>query len=439
MRTGTSSSAELIEAINSIYLWHRRSAVCYVFLPDLPVDAELEDALGKSLWLTRRWTLQELLAPKRMLFFDANWINRGTKHSIATHISVITRIDSLPLQDRVTLTEFSVAQKMSWAAPRHTTCIEDIAYCLFGIFDLNLPLLYGEGKKAFRRLQQEIICIALDLSSFAWQLLPLDSDDLPMSVCEYRYMFDPETEHSVLSDVLAESPAEFFLYQSLAGGSQGLHLYQVGHQLNLRKEPRFPLRYDEATRILKVEPEERHLLLKLPKQSGYEDFRLGQEERILSHVRSHVLRINPPAYTTVVDPWPSINFDHQDYVFCVSPTSRHDFCCFKLFTMFLIWKEDGSLENFSFVAWFYAIEWTGVRPLFSVVADNAATKSAFERFLSMASSADYHSGQLRALLETCLIPQGGSAVCPIANTDSVATVTIHHLGNKFLQGSQHET
>jgi hypothetical protein len=58
---------------------------------------------------------------------------------------------------------------MSWASNRQTTRVEDIAYSLLGIFDINMPMLYREGEKAFIRLQEEIIKKSNDLSIFAWK------------------------------------------------------------------------------------------------------------------------------------------------------------------------------------------------------------------------------------------------------------------------------
>ncbi|KAH7071137.1 hypothetical protein BKA63DRAFT_535114 [Paraphoma chrysanthemicola] len=188
------SSAELTESINSMYLWYQRSTICYAYLSDLPADADVEESqiYQQMRMFTRGWTLQELLAPSRMLFFDAAWINRGSKQSLAKISSAITRIDIPLLCGKTTLSGYSVAQRMSWAAPRQTTRVEDTAYCLFGIFALNLPLLYGEGRKAFRRLQAEILRTIPDLNT------------------EYRHIFNPESHDLVLSGVLATSPAEFY-------------------------------------------------------------------------------------------------------------------------------------------------------------------------------------------------------------------------------------
>jgi hypothetical protein len=111
--------------------------------------------------------LQELLAPNYLVFYSRGWCYLGTKTHLRKMISGITRIDVETLADG-NLEKVSVAQKMSWAAYRQTTRVEDMAYCLLGIFDVNMPLLYGEGTKAFLRLQEEIMKVTNDHSLFAW-------------------------------------------------------------------------------------------------------------------------------------------------------------------------------------------------------------------------------------------------------------------------------
>ncbi|KAI3318912.1 HET-domain-containing protein [Xylariaceae sp. AK1471] len=156
-----SSSAELSEAINSMFAWYQSAKVCYVFLEDvasdLPDQADLLSVFRRSRWFTRGWTLQELLAPDYILFFSRDWIELGTKKALASSISLATGIDQLCLCKEKRLRDYSIAQRMSWAADRSTTREEDIAYSLLGMFNINMPLLYGEGGKAFRRLQEEIL------------------------------------------------------------------------------------------------------------------------------------------------------------------------------------------------------------------------------------------------------------------------------------------
>ncbi|KAL8409678.1 hypothetical protein RB594_007939 [Gaeumannomyces avenae] len=166
-----SSSAELSEAINSMFLWYKEAAVCYAYIEDMPAPksrgltrAEVVDHLRRSRWFGRGWTLQELLAPATVIFYDSAWRSVGTKAEFATDISEFTNIHLAALLGLDELSAFSVAQRMSWAAGRTTTRVEDRAYSLFGLFDVNLPPLYGERDKAFLRLQQEIIKQNPDLS-----------------------------------------------------------------------------------------------------------------------------------------------------------------------------------------------------------------------------------------------------------------------------------
>jgi hypothetical protein len=149
--------------------------VCYAYLEDVepsPSNATHNAVpLKSSRWFTRGWTLQELLAPSKVLLYSRRWTRLGTKHSLAAIISDITRIPIHVLEGHSLLSS-SVAQKMSWLSTRSTTRVEDMAYCMLGIFDLNIPLLYGEGSKAFFRLQEEIIRVSNDSTIFCWSWIP---------------------------------------------------------------------------------------------------------------------------------------------------------------------------------------------------------------------------------------------------------------------------
>ncbi|KAG4436969.1 hypothetical protein IFR05_007539 [Cadophora sp. M221] len=134
------SSAELSEAINSMFEWYRLAEVCYAYLSDLDSKKSnsymAEQHFKNSAWFKRGWTLQELLAPQWVEFYDINWQEIGTKSRLAPLIKSIT---------------------------------EDQAYCLLGIFGVHMPPLYGEGTNAFHRLQMEIISQSDDESIFAWE------------------------------------------------------------------------------------------------------------------------------------------------------------------------------------------------------------------------------------------------------------------------------
>ncbi|KAJ8132991.1 hypothetical protein O1611_g629 [Lasiodiplodia mahajangana] len=184
-----SSSAELTEAINSMYRWYKNSEVCYAFLSDVHASKLSPEHTRHSRWFKRGWTLQELLAPDNVQFYSSKWENIGSKREdpLCSIIADTTKIDEGILRGGDIL-QMSIARRMYWASGRETTRIEDLAYSLLGIFDINMPLIYGEGQKAFRRLQEEILKTTDDQSIFAWHNATLEGDPV---------------------DVLASSPSDF--------------------------------------------------------------------------------------------------------------------------------------------------------------------------------------------------------------------------------------
>ncbi|KAM5534112.1 hypothetical protein V8D89_012293 [Ganoderma adspersum] len=169
------SSSELSEAINSMHRWYRDASVCYAFLVDVPTAPRSDirspgSAFHRSRWFTRGWTLQELIAPRSLVFLSQNWVPLGTKESLVDVVETITGIDQDILRHHKPLDQVSVARRMSWASRRNTTRVEDEAYCLLGIFGINMETLYGEGRHAFFRLQERILMLIPDQSIFAWGL-----------------------------------------------------------------------------------------------------------------------------------------------------------------------------------------------------------------------------------------------------------------------------
>ena len=145
-------AVELSEAINSMFRWYREASKCYVYLADV---SGTNSSVSKSKWFTRGWTLQELIAPASVEFFSSDARRLGDKRSLEAQIASTTRIPVEALRGH-TLSQFNVAERMSWAEHRNTKKSEDQAYCLLGIFDVFMPLIYGEGRKAFSRLVNEI-------------------------------------------------------------------------------------------------------------------------------------------------------------------------------------------------------------------------------------------------------------------------------------------
>jgi hypothetical protein len=213
-----SSSAELSEAINSMFEWYALSVLCIAYIADYDSsdllaathhDAGDRDMSGflESRWFTRGWTLQELIAPADLRFYDQSWRLFGSRTSFANAIetktsiyySILSRPPSTSSLENLkylkwTLSAVCIAAKMGWVAERQTTRSEDIAYCMLGLFDVNMPLLYGEGSvNAFVRLQEDIIQRSFDPTILCWQYF--EGDEL--------------VQHGRWNFVLAPSPGNF--------------------------------------------------------------------------------------------------------------------------------------------------------------------------------------------------------------------------------------
>ena len=158
------SSAELSEAINSMYKWYQNATECYVYMADVSVmghngvslaQTAWRSAFQSSTWFMRGWTLQELIAPTVVKFFstEGEWL--GDKSSLEQQIHDVTGVPVEALRGNIS--QFDVQERLSWAAHRQTTLEEDAIYCLLGLVDIHMPLIYGEGRqKALARLQREI-------------------------------------------------------------------------------------------------------------------------------------------------------------------------------------------------------------------------------------------------------------------------------------------
>jgi hypothetical protein len=183
------SSSELSEAINSMYRWYQDAKVCYAYLSDLKAADNIKLALPECRWFTRGWCLQELIAPSAVWFYDSNWDYVGSKDELSQLLFDITQINKEVLRDSNLVASVPVARRMSWAAKRETSREEDLAYCLLGIFGVNMPMLYGEGPNAFLRLQEQIVLSSNDLSIFAFDLNLKPTNPSGRMVVSYCDMF----------------------------------------------------------------------------------------------------------------------------------------------------------------------------------------------------------------------------------------------------------
>jgi hypothetical protein len=221
-----------------MFRWYRNAAVCYAHLSDVPsapwLSQEACDGISKSRWFTRGWTLQELLAPEQLIFYSRDWQPLGAKADFADIISDITRIGRNFL-DGESLEGASIAQKMSWAATRQTTRPEDQAYCLLGIFDINIPLLYGERFKAFQRLQETLLTTyPEDHSLFAWGHIVDSLPDIPLLVKFgiKRVPWNPPESDTRLFSILAGSPADFAKSHNIVSCRNALQVFYHRYSYN---------------------------------------------------------------------------------------------------------------------------------------------------------------------------------------------------------------
>ncbi|KAF2741765.1 HET-domain-containing protein, partial [Sporormia fimetaria CBS 119925] len=160
------NKAELSLAIRSMFRWYRNATKCYVYLEDVSIKkrkrvdtlSELtwKPAFSSSRWFTRGWTLQELLAPSGVEFFSRDWHKLGDRLSLKAQIYETTTIPYDVLEG-ASISNSSIDERLRWAQNRETKLKEDAAYCLAGIFDVDLAPVYGEGtEQAFRRLHDKI-------------------------------------------------------------------------------------------------------------------------------------------------------------------------------------------------------------------------------------------------------------------------------------------
>lgn len=157
-----------------MYRWYQEADICFAYLGDVDlarsaINMDISPSpILWSKWFDRGWTLQELIAPRQLVLFDRAWQYAGTKVFLCDIISERTGIDREILVGGRSLEDCCIAEKFSWAAPRRTTREEDEAYCLLGILDVYMPTHYGEGNRAFRRLQETLLSTMKDYSFLAW-------------------------------------------------------------------------------------------------------------------------------------------------------------------------------------------------------------------------------------------------------------------------------
>lgn len=367
-----SSSAELTEAINSMYRWYQRSAICYAYLSDLSPSDSLDTALPFCRWFTRGWTLQELIAPSEMRFFDRSWIDRGSKKSLCTKLSAITAIDTKVLRHELHLSSIAIAQRMSWAAKRETTRIEDRSYSLLGLFGVHMPMIYGEEERAFRRLQEEIIKSTLDMSIFAWKMpehtKPLDYPGTQYVCGVLASSPDDFWDSTAMTSIPSTSTNEFSLsskgIRSHArcenseaklgasvlplgfekfrrnflttpypiGQTMSIRITRCGFDQFVRQDPWSLLAGILIPSEAQAKPHTEYFLSELPdtNEGDSEGTRYCAKASFLADRRYSVLQLQLPVQTGVsiayLDGWPQGRWDEEGHLFFVRSSSHWGLC-----------------------------------------------------------------------------------------------------------------
>ncbi|KAK7965197.1 hypothetical protein PG988_010201 [Apiospora saccharicola] len=150
------SSSELSEAINSMYTWYKNARRCYVYLND--VDSDSEEEFKRCRWLSRGWTLQELIAPEDVFFYSKHGEMLFAKEHRLGELSALTGISQ----------EHCVENEMGGKEGND----EARGYGLLFAWDTRCQYadaLWRGGQKAFIRLQEEVMKRSDDQSLFLWK------------------------------------------------------------------------------------------------------------------------------------------------------------------------------------------------------------------------------------------------------------------------------
>ncbi|KAG2363718.1 hypothetical protein BDR07DRAFT_1403379, partial [Suillus spraguei] len=206
------NNVELQKSLNSMFTWYRTSALTMVYLSDVPPSSK-PGALARSAWNTRGWTVPEFLAPKVIRFYQSDWTPYLDDHS-PNHkksAAIMQELGDATGIDAQTLVAFSpgminAREKLQWASTRFTTVEEDIAYSLFGIFGVQLPIMYGEKKqRALGRLLQEIVAESGDITALDWVGTSSEFNScLPAHITSYKtslYTLPPISEDEMQRSV----------------------------------------------------------------------------------------------------------------------------------------------------------------------------------------------------------------------------------------------
>ncbi|KAI6012021.1 hypothetical protein EDC04DRAFT_2905063 [Pisolithus marmoratus] len=233
-----STSAILNQSLTSMYKWYSGSAVTLVYLAGVAHPSNLGD-LTRSLWMTRGWTLQELLSPKVILFYDSAWkrylCNISTNHKKTVAImQELARSIKIPPETIISFSpdNLGVREKLRLASTRRVSVEEDVAYSLIGIFKSDIKPHYGDGADALGHLLEEIVARSGEVTVLAWSgrsssyntclpasisvysqfpynPLPLQREEMETCIMELRDRFSQQEALDIYGQINSLVPARF--------------------------------------------------------------------------------------------------------------------------------------------------------------------------------------------------------------------------------------
>jgi hypothetical protein len=348
----------------------------------------------------------------------------------------------------------AVAQRLSWAAHRETTRIEDQAYSLLGIFDVNMPLLYGEEEKAFRRLQEEIIRSTADLSIFAWRMpsatrntrgpndrvfcgilakAPIDFASCASVVTKLNHgrrefsvsNIGVKIHVQMLSKRLpGEHAAHYVLPLACSSAPQqslGVRLRKCGPDQFIREDPCTLVQYTEH--LLPNAPRESYLLTELPETNPQPDSQVFDMSRFIE-TRSHVLQIRLPFEMGIYNAWPPGRFDKEDLLFFVSGDSRWDSGALRLRGNFSA-QVGQRKTKIELECMFYAVGWSALTlsSLQCTLVDYQSFNTELNDVQSRLAAGDTDMRQVLQILIYHKIPRSSLASWKIPGTKTSALVS----------------
>ncbi|OAX37757.1 HET-domain-containing protein [Rhizopogon vinicolor AM-OR11-026] len=296
------NNVEVQHSVQSMFIWYRRSALTIIYLSDVPPFSR-SVSLAKCVWNERGWTVQEFLAPKVVLFYYNDWTrylsdqspNHKESHRIMQELGDATGIDGQALisfQPGIG----GAREKLQWVSRRKTTQEEDIAYSLFGIFGVNLPVIYGEMKQnALGRLLQEIVAKSGEISALDWvgkssefnSCLPLDTASYATPPCMLSSLHSEDEMQRSVSSLRNAGAVDFAskLYHKLSHlnpprfANQRLHLPCIAFHVTEVKRKR-------STQDSGSDQKTRPMFTVTLKADGLHDLSITMEDKLAPYSRA---------------------------------------------------------------------------------------------------------------------------------------------------------